>query len=168
MSPGAPPAVTNSPRSGIQERIDMTRTRPFAIALVATLALGLASHALAQKDTTHPYSGAVTGTITALDATTITVERPNDDGGSLALNGDTEVTNDAKTIKAADLKKGWSVVVSWDCASVESKSKVAKRIEATDAPWRHPSLPGEVVRRAALAASPAILARANCRSRSLS
>ena len=112
----------------------MTRIRPLAIALAATLALGVASHALAQKDTTHPYTGAVTGTITALDATTITVKGPNDDGGSFALNADTQVMNDAKTIKAADLKKGWSVVVSWDYAAVDSKSKVAKLIEVTDAP----------------------------------
>ncbi len=112
----------------------MTRIRRFAIALVATLAFGLASQALAQKDTTHPYTGAVTGTITALEATTITVKGANDDGGSFALNGDTQVMNDAKTIKAAALKKGWSVVVNWDYASVDSKSKVAKLIEVTDAP----------------------------------
>ena len=112
----------------------MTRIRPFAIALVTTLALGLASQVLAQKDTTHPYTGAVTGTITALDATTITVKGPNDDGGSYAVNADTQVMNDAKTIKVADLKKGWGVVVNWDYAAVDSKSKVAKLIEVTDAP----------------------------------
>ena len=114
----------------------MIRIRPFAIALVTTLALGMASHALAQKDTTHPYTGAVTGTITALDATakTLTVKGPNDDGGSFAVNADTQVMNDAKSIKFGDLKKGWSVVVNWDYAAVDSKSKVAKLIEVTDAP----------------------------------
>ena len=112
----------------------MARIRPSAIAFAAILVLGVASLAQAQKDTTHPYTGAVTGTITALDATTITVKGPNDDGGSFALNGDTQVMNDAKTIKAADLKKGWSVVVNWDYAAVDSKSKVAKLIEVTDAP----------------------------------
>ena len=114
----------------------MTRIRPFAIALVAILALGVASLARAQKDTTHPYTGAVSGTITALDAAakTLTVKGPNDDGGSFSVNADTQVMNDAKTIKFEDLKKGWGVVVNWDYASVDSKSKVAKLIEVTDAP----------------------------------
>jgi hypothetical protein len=114
----------------------MTRTRPFAIAFAAILALGVASLAHAQKDTTHPYTGAVTGKITALDAAakTLTVKGANDDGGVFAVNADTQVMNDAKAIKFGDLKKGWSVVVNWDYASVESKSKVAKLIEVTDAP----------------------------------
>jgi hypothetical protein len=42
--------------------------------------------------------------------------------------------NDAKAIKFGDLGKGWGVVVNWDYASVESKSKVANLIEVTDAP----------------------------------
>ena len=50
------------------------------------------------------------------------------------MNAETQVRNDAKPIKVEDLKKGWGVVVSWDYASVESKSKVAKLIEVTDAP----------------------------------
>ena len=108
----------------------MTRIQPFAIAL------GVVSLAHAQKDTTRPYTGAVTGTITALDAAakTLSVKGPNDDGGVFAVNADTHVMNDAKTIKFGDLKKGWGVVVNWDYASVDSKSKVAKLIEVTDAP----------------------------------
>ena len=114
----------------------MTRIRSFAIALAAILALGTAPLAHAQKDTTHPYTGAVTGTITALDAAakTLTVKGANDDGGVFAVNADTQVMNDAKAIKFGALKKGWGVVVNWDYASVESKSKVAKLIEVTDAP----------------------------------
>jgi hypothetical protein len=114
----------------------MTRIRPFAIALAAILALGVAQLAHAQKDTTAPYVGAVTGTITALDAAakTITVEGPNKDGGVYSVTPDTQLMNDAKAIKFDDLKKGWRVVVSWDYAAVDSKKMVAKLIEVTDAP----------------------------------
>ncbi len=114
----------------------MNRIRPFAIALAAILTLGVATSAHAQTDTKHPYSGAVSGTITAIDATakTLTVKGPNDDGGVFAVNADTQVMNDAKTVKVEDLKVGWGVTVSWDYAAVESKSKVAKLIEVTEAP----------------------------------
>jgi hypothetical protein len=114
----------------------MTRIRSFAVALTALLALGVAQLAHAQKDVTAPYTGAVTGTVTALDATakTITVEGPNKDGGVFSVTSDTQVMNDAKAVKFEDLKKGWRVVVSWDYAAVDSKKMVAKLIEVTDAP----------------------------------
>jgi len=114
----------------------MTRIRPLSLAFAAAVALGLASLAHAQKDTTHPYTGAVTGAVTASDAAahTITVKGPNDDGGVYTTNADTQVVNGGKTVKVADLKKGWRVVVSWDYASVDSQKKVAKRIEVVDMP----------------------------------
>ena len=112
----------------------MHRIRPFAIGFALVLTLGLASLGHAQTDTTHPYTGAITGQVTAVDATSITVKGANDDGGSFAVNADTQVMNDAKKITIADVKKGWSVVVNWDYAAVDSKSKVAKLIEVTDTP----------------------------------
>ena len=114
----------------------MTRIRSFAVAFVAVFAFGAAQLAHAQTDTTHPYTGAVTGVITAIDATakTLTVKGANDDGGTFSVTADTGVMNDAKKIAFDALKKGWSVVVNWDYASVDSKSKVAKLIEVTDTP----------------------------------
>jgi len=119
-----------------KERIVMTRIRPIAVALAATFALVLAQLAHAQENTRAPYTGAVTGTITALDtaAKTLTVEGPNQDGGVFSVTSDTQVMNGAKTVPFADLKKGWRVVVSWDYAAVDSKQMVAKLIEVTDAP----------------------------------
>jgi hypothetical protein len=104
------------------------------LAFSAALALAFGAAAFAQTDTTHPYAGAVTGQVTALDATSISVKGANDDGGTYAVNKDTQVINQDKKLAASDLKKGWSVVVSWDYAAVDSKAKVAKLIEVTDTP----------------------------------
>jgi hypothetical protein len=112
----------------------MHRIRTFTIGLALLSTLGLASLAHAQKDTTHPYTGAVTGVVTAVDAKSITVKGANDDGGSFAVGTDTQVMNDDKQITINDVKKGWSVVVSWDYAAVDSKAKAAKLIEVTDTP----------------------------------
>ncbi len=105
-----------------------------AIAFSVAVALALAAAAFAQTDTTHPYAGAVTGQVTAVDATSIHVKGPNDDGGTYAVNKDTQVINQDKKLAVSDLKKGWNVVVSWDYAAVDSKAKVAKLVEVTDTP----------------------------------
>lgn len=114
----------------------MTPIRSLTVAFAALLALGVAQLAQAQKDTDHPYTGVVTGTITALDATakTLTVAGPNQDGGVFAVTADTQVMNGGKTIQFEDLKKDWRVVVSWDYAAVDSKKMVAKLVEVADAP----------------------------------
>ncbi len=112
----------------------MNRIRPIVSAFALVLTFAVASLGHAQTDTTHPYSGAVTGVITAVDATSITVKGANDDGGAFAVTADTQVMNDAKKITVDDLKKGWSVVVNWDYAGVDSKSRVAKLVEVTDTP----------------------------------
>jgi hypothetical protein len=112
----------------------MNRVRPFAIGFALVFALGAASLAHAQTDTTHPYDGAASGVVTAVDAASISVKGPNDDGGTYAVDKDTQVMNDAKKIAVTDVKKGWTVTVSWDYTALDKKSKLAKLIEVTDTP----------------------------------
>ena len=112
----------------------MQSKKPFAIGFALVLALAVASVAQAQTDTTHPYAGAVTGVVTAVDATSITVKGANDDGGTFVVNADTQVMNDAAKVTIADVKKAWTVVVNWDYTAVDKKTKVAKLIEVTDTP----------------------------------
>ena len=112
----------------------MNLIRPIAIGFALVLTLAVASLAQAQTDKEASYSGAVTGAITAVDATSITVKGAADDGGTFAVNADTQVMSGDKTITTADLKTDGRVVVSWDYAAPDSKDKVAKLIEVVDAP----------------------------------
>ena len=112
----------------------MNRIRPFAIGFALVLTLAVASLAQAQTDKTASYSGAVTGAITAVDQTSITVKGANDDGGTFAINADTQIMNGDKTITTAELSPSDRVVVSWDFAAPDSKDKVAKLIEMADTP----------------------------------
>jgi hypothetical protein len=112
----------------------MHRIRPFAIGFALVLTLGLASLAHAQKDKNASYSGAVTGSVTAVSQTSITVKGTNNDGGTFDINKDTQIMSGGKTIDTADIDTEDHVVVSWDYAAPNSDKKVAKLIEKTDAP----------------------------------
>ncbi len=112
----------------------MSRIRPFAIGFALLSALALASLAHAQTDTTHPYDGAASGVVTAVDATSISVKGPNDDGGTYGVDKDTQVMNDDAKIAVTDVKKGWTVTVSWNYTALDKKTKVARLIEVTDTP----------------------------------
>jgi hypothetical protein len=110
----------------------MNRIRPIAIGFAVVLTLAVASLAQAQENKEDSYSGAVSGAIVTVDATSITVKGPNDDGGTFAINADTQVMSGGKTITADALKKDKNVVVSWDYAAPNSQDKVAKLIDVTE------------------------------------
>lgn len=112
----------------------MHRNRLFAMGFALLLTLGVASVAQAQKDKDASYSGAVTGAITAVSETSITVKGANDDGGTFAINADTQIMDGGKTVTTAQLETEDRVVVSWDYAAPNSKDKVAKLIETADTP----------------------------------
>ena len=112
----------------------MHRNRPFAMGFALLLTLAVASIGQAQTDKDATYSGAVTGAITAVSQTSITVKGANDDGGTFAINADTQIMDGGKTVTTAQLETGDRVVVSWDYTAPNSKDKVAKLIETADTP----------------------------------
>lgn len=112
----------------------MHAIRSCAIGLALVLTLAVASLAQAQTDKNASYSGAVTGGITAVSQTSITIKGANDDGGTFAIDKNTQIMSGGKTIDTADLDTEDHVVVSWDFAAPNSDKKVAKLIEKTDTP----------------------------------
>jgi hypothetical protein len=115
--------------------MEMSRIRSFAAAgFAVALMLAVTSPANAQTDKNASYSGAVTGAVTAVSETSITVKGANDDGGTFAVTKDTQIMSGGKTIDTGDLDTEDRVVVSWDYAAPNSDKKVAKLIEKADAP----------------------------------
>lgn len=114
----------------------MNRIRPLAMGFALVLTLAVASLAQAQTDKDASYSGAVTGSVTAVSETSITVKGANDDGGTFTVNADTQIMKGGKTITTAQVESGDQVVVSWDYAETppNSKEKIAKLIEMADTP----------------------------------
>ena len=112
----------------------MTRIRPFAIAIAAILGLGVAPLVHAQQIQDAEETAAVTGSITKIDVanSTLTVDGPNDDGGTYKVNKDTGIMNGAKKIGLKDLQKGWRVVVNYDTTLKGAKD--AKLIEVVEVP----------------------------------
>jgi len=103
-----------------------------AVTLAATLAL--ATPVLAQTgEQTGTPAFTIGGKVTAVDAAknTVTIDSPNQEGGTFEVDPKAMIKNADKTIGLGDLKVGWWVGANGD---LRGDKKVLTYIEVSDAP----------------------------------
>ena len=118
----------------------MTRSHrlPIRFALACALALAIAAPAVAQTgEQKGTPAFTVGGKVTAIDVakSTITIDSPNKEGGTFAVDPKAMITNGDKSIGLGDLKVGWWVGANGDLRGAkDAPEKVLTYIEVNDTP----------------------------------
>lgn len=111
----------------------MIRSFP-CLAFVLAASMALVAPALAQTgEQKEAADFAITGKVTAVDAVerTITIQGPNDDGGSYDVDAKALIENGDRTIALRDVKAGWGVTANGD---LRDGKKVVTYLETDDTP----------------------------------
>lgn len=114
------------------QRISSRTTLPFALVFASAITLGSAAIAQTGEDK-EAADFAVSGTVTAVDAakSSITIDGPNDDGGTYDVDPKATLKNGDKTIGLADVQKGWNVSANGD---QRGDKKVVTYLEVDETP----------------------------------